>query len=262
MSDIHQGTYRNPPLAYVVAEMVISPYYSLAAAMPAIQEQLRAAYPRTLEGTEVTIDPASPPNAQKIWQLISPDELRGVSIGSRSVALHSTRYIDSGEFLTAWDEVLAVIDRVLDNVFVERVGLRYIDFIVPSEGRSPLDYVTESVRGIQFPMAGNLESNFWSGTYGSQGSQINARIAAPAPAGMVFPPNFNALPLQKPKIWQQADAHVNTKRKIGFIDTDALQQVNKVFLAATISKLFRELKSQISSTFRVLMSETAKEEWI
>lgn len=262
MNERSLGTYRNPPLAYVVAEAVIAPHYGIASAMPKIQEQLRAVYPRTIEGTEVTIDPANPPTAQKTWRLISADESRGVSIGSRGVALHSTRYSDSKEFLSAWDAVLSATEQSLDNAFVERVGLRYIDLIVPSGDRSPLHYVTETVRGIQFPSAGTLESNIWAATFAAQGAQINARIAAPAPRGMVFPPNFNLLPLQKPKIWQDADARAALNRQIGFIDTDAGQQMGSLLVAQSISSVFRELKAQISATFGVLMSEVAREEWI
>ena len=33
------GTWRKPPLAYVVAELVISPYYSLAAKVPGLQDR-------------------------------------------------------------------------------------------------------------------------------------------------------------------------------------------------------------------------------
>ena len=47
------GTWRKPPLAYVVAELVISPYYSMAAKVPGLQDWLRSTFPKTVEGQEL-----------------------------------------------------------------------------------------------------------------------------------------------------------------------------------------------------------------
>ncbi|MGH9959316.1 MAG: hypothetical protein ACREBC_19695, partial [Pyrinomonadaceae bacterium] len=71
------GTWRNPPLAYVVAELVISPYYSLRAAIPKLQDTLRAVYPRTVEGQEVVIEGNTPPEPLPIWRLMSTDQQQG-----------------------------------------------------------------------------------------------------------------------------------------------------------------------------------------
>src|SRR5262245_45543056 len=141
MNQITLGAWGNPPLAYVVAEAVIAPHYGIAAAVPGIQEKLRATYPRTMEGSELTIDPSSPTGVNQLWRMLSADQQRGAQFSSRAISLHSTRYVDANEFLTAWDTILEVVAQADLNAFVERVGLRYIDFIVPSEGRTTSDYV-------------------------------------------------------------------------------------------------------------------------
>ena len=56
MTNTALGTWRRPPLAYVVAELVISPYYSMAAKVPGLQDRLRSAFPRTIEANELVID--------------------------------------------------------------------------------------------------------------------------------------------------------------------------------------------------------------
>ena len=45
MTDGSLGTWRHPPLAYVVAELAISPHYTLKAALPALQAQAQVPGP-------------------------------------------------------------------------------------------------------------------------------------------------------------------------------------------------------------------------
>ena len=130
------GTWRRPPLVYVVAELVISPYYSMASKVPGLQDSLRSAFPRTLEAKELVVDGAKP-SAQPLWQLVSADQKHGVQLGTRAISLHATSYAQSSDFLSRWAEVLDAIQNANLGAFVERAGLRYIDLIVPSEGRSP-----------------------------------------------------------------------------------------------------------------------------
>ena len=127
------GTWRNPPLAYVVAELVISPYYSMSGAVPALQDKLRSAYPRTVEAQELVVDGAKP-SAQPLWRMLSANQMHGVQLGTRAISLHATSYLHSNDFLSRWADILDAIGNANLGAFVERAGLRYVDLIVPSEG--------------------------------------------------------------------------------------------------------------------------------
>ena len=117
------GTWRQPPLVYVVAELVISPYYSLAGKVPGLQDRLRSSFPRTLEAKELVVDGAKP-TAQPLWQLMSADQRLGVQLGTRAISLHATSYLQSSDFLSRWAEVLDAIQQADLGAFVERAGLR------------------------------------------------------------------------------------------------------------------------------------------
>src|SRR5450755_1952222 len=134
------GTWRKPPLAYVVAELVISPYYSMGAKVAGLQDQLRSVYPKTVEAKEIVVD-GGKPSAQSLWQLVSADQKYGVQLGTRAISLHATSYLHSIDFLTRWAEVLDAIHAADLGAFVERAGLRYIDLIVPEGDRAPEDYL-------------------------------------------------------------------------------------------------------------------------
>src|SRR5256885_7258113 len=102
------GTWRQPPLAYVVAELVISPYYSMASKVPGLQDRLRNSFPKTIEAQELVVDGAKP-SAQPLWHLVSADQNHGVQLGTRSISLHATSYSNSRDLLTRWADVLDAI---------------------------------------------------------------------------------------------------------------------------------------------------------
>jgi len=256
------GSWRHPPLAYVVAELAISPYYTLKAALPALQDALRSEFPRTVEGTELLIDANNPPAAQPVWRLLSADQMKGVHLGSRSLSMHATAYVDSADFLRRWQSVLAAIDAAKLGAFVERASLRYFDLIVPSQGHDPKDYLIRSLHGVPAPIGGVVQNSFWGTAISIDGYVVQARTAAPSPAGMVLAPNLTALPLQKPQIMVGAEKRTAAKELVGFIDTDCVRDVQQVFNPEDIQALFFQLHRHVSIIFRSLMSDLAKDEWI
>lgn len=261
MSKAGLGAWRRPPLAYVVAELAISPHYSLKSFLAPLQDALREDFPRTIEGQELVIDMASPPTAQPVWRLLSADQRRGVQIGSRGLSLHATEYTDSADFLERWGKVLAVIEGCKLGAFVERAGLRYLDLIVPSEGREPKDYLIENLHGLGPPLGGVVQNSLWGTAIQVDGFLVQARIAAPSPAGTMFAPNFNLLPLQKPQIMEEAERRMAARGLVGFIDTDCLREVQQTLSAADVGALYTDLHAQVARIFKSLLSKVAMDEW-
>lgn len=254
------GTWRRPPLVYVVAELVISPYYSMASKIPGLQDSLRSSFPRTLEAKELVVD-GPKPSAQPLWQLVSSDQKHGVQLGTRAISLHATSYAQSSDFLSRWAEVLDAIHNANLGAFVERAGLRYIDLIVPSEGRSPSDYLADGLKGIE-PEGARSTGSMWAAAFQFDGSLVNLRAAAPAPQGLLLPPDFNALPLNKPAVMREAEERLKMEQAIGFVDTDCLKEIGQVFDAGELLGVYAEMQKLVSQTFKVAISDIAKGEWV
>lgn len=254
------GTWHRPPLVYVVAELVISPYYSMTSKIPALQDSLRSSFPRTLEAKELIVDGAKP-SAQSVWQLLSADKEHGVQLGTRTISLHATSYAQSSDFLSRWAEVLDAIHNANLGAFVERAGLRYIDLIVPAEGRSPADYLADGLKGIQ-PEGARSTGSMWAAAFQFDGSSVNLRAAAPAPQGLLLPPDFNALPLHKPAVMREAEERLKTEQAIGFVDTDCLKEIGQVFDAGELLTVFTEMQKLTSRTFKAALSDIARGEWV
>jgi uncharacterized protein (TIGR04255 family) len=254
------GTWRRPPLAYVVAELVISPYYSMAAKVPGLQDRLRSAFPKTVEAKELIVDGAKP-SAQPLWHLLSADQKFGVQLGTRSISLHATSYMHSSDLLTRWADVLDAIHEAALGAFAERAGLRYIDLVVPTGDRSPADYLAQQLQGVT-PEGARPTGSMWAAAFQFDGAVVNLRAGAPAPKGMLLPPEFNALPLHKPQIMLEAERRLEEEKSIGFLDTDCLRDVNKVFDAAELVGIYTDMQKLTSKTFKAALSAAAKEEWM
>ena len=260
MDNATLGTWRNPPLAYVVAELVISPYYSMSKAVPELQDGLRAAYPRTVEAQELIID-GNKPAAMPIWRLLSADQKRGIQLGTRSISLHATTYVHSQDFLDGWAEVLDAIAAAKLGAFVERTGLRYVDLIVPAGGREPAEYLEPRLQGIT-PEGAVTTGSMWAAGFQFDATVVSLRTAAPAPRGMLWPPDFNPLPLAKPKVMVDAERRISEEGAIGFVDTDCVKEVQRVFDAAELKGLHAEMQKLASKTFKTALSSLAKGEWM
>ncbi|GAB4510537.1 MAG: TIGR04255 family protein [Sulfuricaulis sp.] len=264
MSNSILGTWPNPPLAYVVAEVGISAHYSIAQFIPAIQESLRDVFPRTDEGMEVALPVGAPNQAtasDRIWRLLTPDNGRGVFLGTRAIALHATLYQDFSEFSSWLTRVLQAVQASKLNPFVERIGLRYIDYILPSNDHQFVEYLVPELRGVTPPSAEAAQATMWSATYPFGTYTASARVAAPMPLGMILPPNFSPLPLKKPSTMLAAEQRSQKGQPIGIIDTDCGQTPNEVFNAENLVSKFTQMHKCVSATFNALISDLAVKEW-
>lgn len=265
MSDTILGTWRNPPLAYVVAEVGISPHYSIAQFIPAIQQSLRDLFPRTDEGMEVALAMGASNQTtvpERVWRLTTPDKGRGVHIGARVIALHVTSYQEFAEFAKWLTRVLQAVQDSGLNPFVERTGLRYIDYIIPSDGHQVTDYLVTGLRGATPPGAGPLQTAIWAATYPFDTFTVNARMVAPSLPGTILPPNFGPLPLAKPGPMLAAEERSKKSQPFGIIDTDCGQTLNEAFDAQALSAKFMDMHKCVSKTFKALISDLAEKEWV
>lgn len=254
------GTWSSPPLVYVVAELVISPYYNMSKAVPGLQDGLREAYPRTVEAQELVVD-GNKPAALPLWRLLSADQKHGIQLGTRSISLHATSYMHSGDFLERWAEVLDAIAAAELGAFVERTGLRYVDLIVSTGDHGPANYLESRLQGIT-PEGAVSTGSMWAAGFQFAATVVNLRTAAPAPKGMLLPPDFNALPLAKPKVMVEAEKRMKDEGAIGFIDTDCIREVQRVFDAAELAGVYTEMQKLTSRTFKTALSSVARGEWM
>ena len=257
------GTWKNPPLAYVVAEIQISPHCSIENSIPTIQDRLRDEFPRTVELMEFLQQPSLMPTPQKVWQMVAADESRGVQISSRAISLHATAYRNSSDFHERWSRVLDNISQSKFHPFVERVGLRYVDLIVPTSNRSTQDYLASELRGIHTSPELVVNHRLWSLGTTDNGVTILINTASPSPRGGIWPSNLQIFQLlRKPNIFERAEKAQSDGKSTGFIDVDCSIPAKDRFDILKLKNLYKSLHAKMSVTFGILISESAKKEWM
>ena len=254
------GSWRKPPLAYVVAELAISVYYAMPDALPDLQRKLFASYPKVLEGAENVILESGTLASQPTWQFISESQTHGVYISPRSISLHATSYVNSSDFLTYWAIVLDAIQSIGLPVYVKSAGLRYFDLIVPEENRFPADYISEKIQGL-VPEGVVSVWSLWHGAFLFDRAQVSIRVSAPSPADFLFPPELRMLPLKTSQIIRDAEQKRKEGKLTGFIDTECMRMVERTFSASDLLADFTDMHEFTSQSFRAVLSPLAEKEW-
>jgi len=259
------GSWRNPPLAYVVAEIRLSPFYQLERHVPEFQAEVRAQFPRTREGHVLRLEMSSDaptPVTEKVWRFFSENQRMGIDLSTRTLSLHVTEYRSFDTFCESLRLVIMAAGKTIPDLFVEQLGLRYIDYILPKEGEKTFDYVVKSVHGFVPPGASAPTEVYWIASFPFVKGAVNLKVLPVLAAGSSQPPNFGPLDLAPAEPQLKAIERAQKKEPIGCIDTDRIVPVGKRFDAEELVALFSTMHTDVSETFKSAISDKAKDEWI
>lgn len=190
---------RNAPLVHVLAQVVFSPVLNWMERVPVLQERMiDLGFPRLRDGetTEITFTPGSIPQqkVQPRFDFIDRDQRTAFVLSESSLALHTTNYQTREPFLAKLQLGLEALKASMKVSLVERLGLRYIDFVQPHSGEPFGAYVHAGLLGYPFREAPALEA-----ALGAFATQSVARTPAGTlairsgivPPGQYLPPDLD-----------------------------------------------------------------------
>ena len=138
---------------------------------------------------------------------------------------------------------------------VIRLGIRYVNFIIPSDGHAPEDYFLDGlgrspdILGNQSPVAFTLYD--FARADGQLRLQYSRGYGAPD-----LPPDLQGSVLLPPRL-----AYTSADGVSAVLDMDRWRMVNKTLTADGVSVAINELRSDISESFRNIISPLANNEW-
>ncbi len=244
----------------------------MAKYVPEIQDRLRRqGFPRFLQGkiqqfriNAIAAGPNSPqpPNLDIVdlerWEFQNPQKSVGFVLVKDSIALHMSRYTSFEQFCASFEQGLNVVHEVASLALIERVGLRYVDLIVPAENqgfedffgerllgpeKEPLD-VEDSLYGMEF------RGRTTTGTLAVKLSQNDTR--------MMLPPDLS------PSTLSHQLPDLKAKQKVALLDIDHsidLADKAKEFSTAAVSDLLWRLHHNTDLAFRYSVREEAINRW-
>ena len=259
------GQMANAPLALVLAQVRFSAYLTIANAIPAIQDALRRDYPVFRKGLIQTIEFGSgAPNVNNIerFDFADADNRQGFIVTPDSLVYVTTRYKTFEDFESKHRNVLDSFEKIVPDVFVERLGLRYIDVIVPRENEEPSDYVIDGLKGCAISRQETLKfSSQYIANWVLKGGAMKFRFISGVREPFM-PADMREIALAPAEIINRAaSAKKDDKVSIGVLDFDRMMEHKGLMRATEVSKLFSTMHEDASVAFKQSISKLAERVW-
>jgi uncharacterized protein (TIGR04255 family) len=264
------GTWKNAPLAYVVAEVRFGSILSLDAVAARLQDLVTASYPRLVKGQALALSFGEQGMTTQIvprYQFLSEDSRSSIVLANDTLSVHASSYIDSEHFANTLAGVWEAWIQARPKTFVERIGMRYWDIVFP-EGGMPVNGFFAA------PFAG--AENLWGGRQPARHTHelvynlddpvqhvVIVRIGT-VPAAQPYPPNFVLVPeLQPSERLRRAIeiAREQTDALIGFVDVDASADIKRALDVASFVECAKALHASQSGVFAAVTSEHGQKVW-
>jgi len=140
------------PLVLVLSQVRFPAVLKMHEHVEAIQDALRGlGFPRFDEEQiqQVTFGGPAPKMEQgKRWVFASRDKTEAVILAPAFVVYETSKYDIFETFIERFAPVLDLIREQTATDFAERLGLRYLDLIRPTEEQAASDFLRERVRGL------------------------------------------------------------------------------------------------------------------
>jgi uncharacterized protein (TIGR04255 family) len=253
------GRLANAPVVYVLAQIRFTAVLQMIEYIPAIQEALRGSYPRYEQQQLATLDinaddGSARPSISNRWIFNDKSEEFGFIIDQSSIVFHTSSYVDFPDFQQRLLAGVKVVQELVNIPLIERVGLRYIDLIMPVDGEHVDQYVEPSFRGFSLAGVGLEDESAQQIVGGKTGmGQLVVRFSTGKHA-MPLPPDLMALGLQTKR--RPNPTIVST-----IMDTDHYAQRSIDFSLVELTELLNALQEPIGNVFKSAITEHAVERW-
>lgn len=260
------GKWPNAPLALVLAQVRFDP--EIDTEYKVVAERLKAAlgerFPAMKAVRQVAFvfgpGPAreSNPSENEVGRELRSDDNRCALRLQDGVMTYTTSlYEDSQHFLAEWRSMLDCLCEA-GGVKVQRLGLRYVDFIIPASGKEPEDYFKAGFGDLPHVFDEMAKTAFVSheysrGTNGAMRVQFGRGFAPPT-----LPPDLGGdgsitLP--------PALLNKYTGGASAVLDIDSWRVDSRRLQAAEIADEFQLLRDDICNAFRRIITTEAEAEW-
>lgn len=256
----------NAPVYYTVAQVQFNPILNLESYIPAIQAKMREA--RFPDFKQETIQRLVLPfgNAEQGAQALPAlsqqsrylfGDMQGRSLfllEPNSMSLQTTAYDTFEIFSKTLLTGMGVVHEALRLDFVERIGLRYLDAVLPREGETLKNYLVPEVLGLSLRGEGRLQHSISETMVTNSAGQLvsravirEGRVGLPVELGAPSP-TIDA------RFTQREGTHA-------ILDTDASIIHREIFDLQKIGVRLIALHDQISMAFRATITDHALSVW-
>ncbi len=257
----------NAPVYYTVAQVQFNPVLDLDGYIPAIQSKMREAHFPDYKN-EVVQRLVLPFGGAEQGQMAAPTvtpqsrylfgDIDGCSLfllETNALSFQTTRYDTFETFSGQLLRGLGIFHNALRLDFVERIGLRYLDAVQPTEeGVSLRDFLVPEVLGLALRGGCQLQHSVSETSVSTAAGQLVSRVII-RHGHIGLPVELSGLaPNIDPRFTQREGLHA-------IIDTDAFIVHREVFELAKVEARLTALHDEIEKSFKATVTEHARASW-
>ncbi|KGT86454.1 hypothetical protein NG99_25770 [Erwinia typographi] len=259
----------NAPVYYVLAQIKFTPVKAMKKYVDDIQDALRLqGYPlfESRDSTQIKFEfnapgePAQPAfETVQQWYLSDLNRTSGFVLGNDFITFHTTDYETHQPFIKELMKGMTVVMAYPKPALITRLGLRYLDAVLPDNGETIEQYLCDGLHGVDLdlkPIQSVNEMVFQTsvGPIISKGFIINRLHKIHGQLG--FPPDMVPSGVDMLERFRTENVLWH-----GIIDTDHYVEGNVTPDIDVVEKQFTSLHSVVKGTFNKMISQYAIDKW-
>jgi len=150
----------NAPIYYALAQARFNHVGAMHKYVDEVQDRLRKrgyVFFETQQSTHLQMSapmgnlvPEAQVNHVTMWAFTNVDRTAGYILGPSSITFHTTHYKTKDEFIPELILGIEAVHSVVSLGHIERLGIRYLDAVIPSQGEQVGQYLVDGVQGAKF----------------------------------------------------------------------------------------------------------------
>lgn len=258
---------KHPPVVHVLAQVVHTPVLAFGEHIAEIQSRfLAAGYPffSRQEMVQIYVDLASGGAPRMVpaprWDFVDKERTRSVSLTENSLVVSTRRYARFETFSHLVNEALGFVNEFARGSVVERIGLRYVDYVRPKTGEQLLQYLKPGLLGFdldEIPVKQGRSRSFRTEALAETDLGQLAVRCYRLPPGQMLPPDLvGGAPLGELAYEPVGDTQPGV-----VLDFDHFSQQSRDFSPFEILNTLQDLQGTLGIAFRRAITDYAWEAW-
>lgn len=253
---------KNPPVYLTLAQVRFNPILKLVDFLPSIQESFRhAGYPdfehQHLISIQVSMQDGQPtpkPVQQDRFQLGNVEKTHMFILDGQGLTLQSTNYGQFETFSACFLKGLEMVNQAVELAFTERIGLRYLDRVMPQEGETIDLYLAEQVHGLTSRLGGKPVYSYTEALNEVGKIKLVSRVAI-QDGPLAFPPDI------QPGNMAVAERFISYTGKCAILDNDGFVEGREAFSPSAVADHLQAIHEVIGTAFKATATPYAFTAW-
>lgn len=253
---------KNPPVYLTLAQVRFNPILKLVDFLPGIQERFRhAGYPDFEHQHLISIQVAMQdgqstpkPVQQDRFQLGNLEKTHTFILDGQSLTLQSTNYGRFETFSECFLQGMEMVHQAVELAFTERIGLRYLDRVIPQAGETIEQYLAEQVHGLTSRLGGRPVYSYTEALNEVGKIKLVSRVAI-QDGPLAFPPDI------QPGNMAVAEKFVSYTGKCAILDNDGFVEGREAFSFRAVSDYLQAIHEVIGTAFKATATPYAFTAW-